>query len=484
MGDGLLSRWTERHAGSLPWNIKVGDRFVVKVPDMEAYHRRTFMKSEKSEPVTLRAIIPEGMGVRVTSVAESWNEVEFSTSDMCSVPDKERDITIRTGIGFFTSPDAFARAVGLGTKRPEVYYFRMDNLPGSPWKPYYVLPEDTDNEDVSFSSIAPDQMQYQAEHFNMDRGLLESRINDGSIRREMPQKVEQVMSVDPEKEFDKLIDQKERGEITPEQFNEKSKRLFGFKTTWFLRRAEFNLDEVAPKAFASYKRDRAMGLPHDKAMEHSMGNWSMTINMRRQMAGQENLTDAEIGMLKQRVEQMVASEGGGGSTGPQDWTIAHMMPEMEKTASALWRLHLAKAKSNPAYEKETAVIRENKKKPEAKKPHDFKPAKWTHPNGHPRCLICGDEERIGGRCNVEPTAQDFADFEKEMDEEFPGHKERREKKAAALGEMFERGEITHTDFSHRMAMNDETERLLIQYWAGKITQTDLDARLRRMRTSA
>ncbi len=260
--------------------------------------------------------------------------------------------------------------------------------------------------------------------------------------------------------------------------------LVGFRTTWLLRRAEFNLDEVAPKAFASYKRDRAMGLPHEKAMEHSMGNWVMTINMRRQMAGQPNMTDAEMATLSQRVEQMVASEGGGGSTGPQDWTIAHLMPEMAQNGSALWRLHMAKAKSNPAYEKETAVIRENKKKPEAKKPHDFKPAKWTHPNGHPRCLTCGDEERIGGRCNVEPTAQDFADFEKEMDEEFPGRKERREKKAAALGDMFERGEITHTDFSKRMAMNDETERLLVQYWAGKITQTDFDSRLRRMRASA
>lgn len=51
------------------------------------------------------------------------------------------------------------------------------------------------------------------------------------------------------------------------------------------------------------------------------------------------------------------------------------------------------------YEQESDDIRENKKKPEAAKPHDFKGAVWTHPNGHPRCLVCGDEQSIGDRCN-------------------------------------------------------------------------------------
>ena len=48
------------------------------------------------------------------------------------------------------------------------------------------------------------------------------------------------------------------------------------------------------------------------------------------------------------------------------------------------------------YETESAKIRENEK--DAKFPHKFKPAEWTHPNGHPRCLECGDEERTGGVC--------------------------------------------------------------------------------------
>ena len=28
----------------------------------------------------------------------------------------------------------------------------------------------------------------------------------------------------------------------------------------------------------------------------------------------------------------------------------------------------------------------------------FEAAEWTHPNGHPRCIICGDEETEDGKC--------------------------------------------------------------------------------------
>lgn len=50
------------------------------------------------------------------------------------------------------------------------------------------------------------------------------------------------------------------------------------------------------------------------------------------------------------------------------------------------------------YELETELIKANKKSKQAQRSHKFKAAKWTHPNGHPRCLICGDEERTGGWC--------------------------------------------------------------------------------------
>ncbi len=56
-------------------------------------------------------------------------------------------------------------------------------------------------------------------------------------------------------------------------------------------------------------------------------------------------------------------------------------------------------KSSISYEEESEIIKENKKKPEAKEKHKFKAAEWTHPNGHPRCLICGQEESITDYCN-------------------------------------------------------------------------------------
>lgn len=52
----------------------------------------------------------------------------------------------------------------------------------------------------------------------------------------------------------------------------------------------------------------------------------------------------------------------------------------------------------PGYVDETARIKERRATAEARAPHAFRPAKWTHPNGHPRCSLCGDEEPVGGRC--------------------------------------------------------------------------------------
>lgn len=51
------------------------------------------------------------------------------------------------------------------------------------------------------------------------------------------------------------------------------------------------------------------------------------------------------------------------------------------------------------YDQESEVIRENARTPAAQEPHRFVPAQWTHPNGHPRCLVCGDEETVDGVCD-------------------------------------------------------------------------------------
>lgn len=52
------------------------------------------------------------------------------------------------------------------------------------------------------------------------------------------------------------------------------------------------------------------------------------------------------------------------------------------------------------YLEETERIRERAKEIEGKA-HAFEAAEWTHPNGHPRCRLCGREEPISGRCDGE-----------------------------------------------------------------------------------
>jgi hypothetical protein len=59
---------------------------------------------------------------------------------------------------------------------------------------------------------------------------------------------------------------------------------------------------------------------------------------------------------------------------------------------------LGKSERPAAFDAETERIAERRGTPEARAPHDFRAATWTHPNGHPRCALCGDEERAGGRC--------------------------------------------------------------------------------------
>jgi len=85
--------------------------------------------------------------------------------------------------------------------------------------------------------------------------------------------------------------------------------------------------------------------------------------------------------------------------------------ELSDQGRSLWESFVSKGLANPRgdefsfkkagktpQELETEAIRESKKSPAAKKRHKFKPAKWTHGNGHPRCLICGDEETLDGFC--------------------------------------------------------------------------------------
>jgi len=71
-------------------------------------------------------------------------------------------------------------------------------------------------------------------------------------------------------------------------------------------------------------------------------------------------------------------------------------------------------KQKKELEKENEKIRENEKRPEAKEPHEFKQAKFTHKNGHPRCLTCGDEESVGKVCNMPDDWYDKHEWDDEQ----------------------------------------------------------------------
>ncbi|MDA4131923.1 MAG: hypothetical protein OK454_02180, partial [Thaumarchaeota archaeon] len=57
-----------------------------------------------------------------------------------------------------------------------------------------------------------------------------------------PTQLSDVKTINPDVEFDKLIQQRDRGQLTPEQFNEKSRRLFGSRLEWMSRVAVYGGD--------------------------------------------------------------------------------------------------------------------------------------------------------------------------------------------------------------------------------------------------
>lgn len=75
---------------------------------------------------------------------------------------------------------------------------------------------------------------------------------------------------------------------------------------------------------------------------------------------------------------------------------------------------IAKKHEQPAgYVAESLKIKQNKLI-YGDKVHKFKAAKWTHPNGHPRCLLCGDEESISPECNRMPTQAESDEFDRKL----------------------------------------------------------------------
>jgi len=105
------------------------------------------------------------------------------------------------------------------------------------------------------------------------------------------------------------------------------------------------------------------------------------------------------------------------------------------------------------YDEETALIRENSKV--VKYPHKFKAAKWTWPNGHPRCIHCGEEEMVDKNDNQLPCEKPITKFTiTKIDK----------KKQMVGGIIYEPDEIdTQGDYANSKEIEKAQERFMQKY---------------------
>ena len=109
------------------------------------------------------------------------------------------------------------------------------------------------------------------------------------------------------------------------------------------------------------------------------------------------------------------------------------------------------------YDEESELIRENAKT--AKYPHKFEAAKYTHPNGHPRCIHCGDEELEDKQGKQLPCERPVAKFTiTKIDR----------KKQIVGGVIYEPDEVdTQGDYANK----DEIEKAMYRFMEKYATNT-------------
>jgi Hemerythrin HHE cation binding domain len=110
-----------------------------------------------------------------------------------------------------------------------------------------------------------------------------------------------------------------------------------------------------------------------------------------------------------KVAERQAASFGDMSTSEAELLVAEIMASVEpdlSTYESPARRARASQKPNPAADAETEKI--NAHKDQYAGVHKFKAATWTHANGHPRCVLCGQEESMSPECNREPTQAEQA----------------------------------------------------------------------------
>jgi hypothetical protein len=133
------------------------------------------------------------------------------------------------------------------------------------------------------------------------------------------------------------------------------------------------------------------------------------------------------------------------------WIKEHSQ-KVEKQIAEKLEKKLSEAQQKD-YDEESALIRENTKK--AEYPHKFKAAKWTHPNGHPRCIQCGDEERTNEKEKQLPCEKPITKFNIiKIDK----------KKQMVGGIVYEPDEVdTQGDYTDKKEIEKAMNRFMIKY---------------------
>jgi hypothetical protein len=133
------------------------------------------------------------------------------------------------------------------------------------------------------------------------------------------------------------------------------------------------------------------------------------------------------------------------------WIKEHSQ-KVEKQIAEKLEKKLSEAQQKD-YDEESVLIRENTKK--AKYPHKFKAAKWTHPNGHPRCIHCGDEERVDSKDKQLPCEKPITKFNIiKIDK----------KKQMVGGIVYEPDEVdTQGDYTDKKEIEKAMNRFMIKY---------------------
>lgn len=178
---------------------------------------------------------------------------------------------------------------------------------------------------------------------------------------------------------------------------------------------------TAPRMFADLKKvDNKLTYENRAHPEAKLKSHKVLMTVNQNNADGHFVYNAD-GTINFKTNRPIFYEGDGehrASDAMWEWMLEQARKNMIADPHIPQSMREVRKREQPAgYIRETEKIRENKKR-YGGTVHKFTAAKWTHPNGHPRCLLCGDEENISGECNREATKEEEAAFHEKLKLEF------------------------------------------------------------------